>query len=167
MVGSWLGSVGFDSDLKAKFNNIKQYHHHGPNRRLRDPTWCTSVPAASSRYVSHGVYEVQSSYGPTEHIFYKTWTVFPHWSPKYIDKKVPNGTVARQSGSLMTNRAAENLDVIDESVGELELGRTSDTTEEMGQGKRKRKANTLYDEFWRHWCWMLKRELLVHSEQIT
>lgn len=73
-----------------------------------------------------------------------------------LDKKVPKGTAARQSGSLMSNRAAESLDVINENVGEsselgLGLGTSSGSTvEEMGQGKRKRKANTLYREFWRH-----------------
>jgi hypothetical protein len=55
----------------------------------------------------------------------------------------------------MSNRAAESLDIIDEDAGESELGvgtssgRTS-AVEEMGLGKRKRKANTLYREFWRH-----------------
>jgi hypothetical protein len=82
-----------------------------------------------------------------------------------IDKKVPKGTAARQSGSLMSNRAAESLDVIEENTGESGCGSgtgSSDsvtgpgpgtsvaTVEQMGPGKRKRKANTLYREFWRH-----------------
>jgi hypothetical protein len=75
-----------------------------------------------------------------------------------LDKKVPKGTAARQSGSLMSNRAAESLDVIDEDVGEsgLGLGMSSGSSlaaaavEDMGPGKRRRKPNTLYREFWRH-----------------
>jgi hypothetical protein len=76
-----------------------------------------------------------------------------------LDKKVPKGTAARQSGSLMSNRAAESLDDIDEDAGEsskagMSGGRASVATAEemgaMGPGKRKRMANTLYREFWRH-----------------
>jgi hypothetical protein len=73
-----------------------------------------------------------------------------------LDKKVPKGTAARQSGSLMSNRAAESLDVIDEDAGEsskagMSSGGTSvATVEEMGPGKRKRIANALYREFWRY-----------------
>lgn len=77
-----------------------------------------------------------------------------------LDKKVPKGTAAHQSGSLMSNQAVESLDVIDEndvgeSLRELGLGTSSGrtsvvdaTVEEMGLGKRKQKANTLCNEFW-------------------
>ena len=72
-----------------------------------------------------------------------------------LDKKLPKGTAARESGSLMLDRAAESLDDIDEPVGESDLGTSSGgtsaaTVDEMGPGKRKRKPNTLYREFWRH-----------------
>ena len=74
-----------------------------------------------------------------------------------LEKKVPKGTAARQSGSLMSNRAAESLDsdVVDEDTDEKRLGTSSGgksvaTVDEMGPGKRKRKANMLYREFWRH-----------------
>ena len=72
-----------------------------------------------------------------------------------LDKKIPKGTAARQSGSLMSNRAAESLEVVDENASEIGPGTSSGGTsvtavEKMGLGKRKRKANTLYREFWRH-----------------
>jgi hypothetical protein len=69
-----------------------------------------------------------------------------------IDKKVPEGITVRQSGSLMSNRAAESLDVVDENAGESGPGSSAatSTVEQLGLGKRKRKANTLYREFWRH-----------------
>ena len=73
------------------------------------------------------------------------------------DKNVPKGTAARQNGSLMSNRAAESLDVDDENLnaggsgpGTSSGGTSVITDEKMGLGKRKRKANTLYREFWRH-----------------
>ena len=69
-----------------------------------------------------------------------------------IDKKVPKGTAVRQSGSLISKRVAESLDVIDENTGGNGPGTSAaaSTVEQLGPGKRKRKANTLYREFWRH-----------------
>ena len=71
-----------------------------------------------------------------------------------IDKKMPKGTAVRQRGSLMSNRAEESLqvDVIDEDA--VESGPVASSSnvqvEQLGLGKRKKKANTLYREFWRH-----------------
>ena len=45
-----------------------------------------------------------------------------------LDKKVPKGTAARQSGSLMSYRAAESLEVVDENASESGLGTSSGGT---------------------------------------
>ena len=69
-----------------------------------------------------------------------------------IDKKVPKGTAMCQSGSLISKRVTESLDVIDENTGGNGPGTLADTStvEQLGPGKWNRKANTLYHEFWQH-----------------
>jgi hypothetical protein len=57
-----------------------------------------------------------------------------------LENKLPKGTATRQSGSLMSNQATESLDVIDEPMGESDLGTSSGetsvaTVEDMGPGK--------------------------------